>query len=133
MIILLQYGIYDLSDSRNYSVAKLQSILIIAVATAAILEMVQLVLPISEVLSTGFLGIILALGIGWEEKTFHGVATNPRSVAEILSDSKWASPEIEIAENAYKNFNISLAVFLLVTVFLAYVMDVSNVLIDNLG
>tara|TARA_Y100001954_G_scaffold85463_1_gene93678 strand:- start:1424 stop:2506 length:1083 start_codon:yes stop_codon:yes gene_type:complete len=133
MIILLQYGIYDLSDSRNYSVAKLQSILIIAVATAALLEMVQLVLPISEVLSAGFLGIILALGIGWEEKTFHGVATNPRSVTEILTGSKWASPEIEIAENAYKNFNISLAVFLLLSVFLAYVMDVSNVLIDNLS
>jgi hypothetical protein len=133
MIILLQYGIYDLSDSRNYSVAKLQSILIIAVATAALLEMVQLVLPISEVLSAGFLGIILALGIGWEERTFHGVATNPRSVTEMLSESEWACPEIGISQNAYKNFNLTLAIFLLVTVFLAYVVDVSNVLIDGMG
>ena len=132
MIILIQYGIYDLSDSWNYRVAKLQSIIIIAVATAALLEMVQLVLPISEVLSAGFLGIILALGIGWEEKTFHGVATNPRSVADILSDSEWDAPGMEIPSNAYNNFNLSIAIFLLITLFLAYVVDVSNILLDGM-
>ena len=132
MIILIQYGIYDLSDSWNYRVAKLQSIIIIAVATAALLEMVQLVLPISEVLSAGFLGIILALGIGWEEKTFHGVATNPRSVAEILSESEWGAPKMEIPNNAYKNFNLSIAIFLLVTLFLAYVVDISYILLDGM-
>ena len=110
----------------------MQSIIIIAVATAALLEMVQLVLPISEVLSAGFLGIILALGIGWEEKTFHGVATNPSSVAEILSESEWDAPKMEIPNNAYKNFNLSIAIFLLVTLFLAYVVDISNILLDGM-
>ncbi|MAH98350.1 MAG: hypothetical protein CMA12_03225 [Euryarchaeota archaeon] len=129
MIILLQYGIYDLSDSRNYAVAKTQSILIIVIATAALMEMVQLVLPIDQTLSAGFLGIFIALGLGWEERTFHGVATNPRRVSQMLSGSEWDAPEIDISERAYNSFNISLAIFVFLSIFLAYVVDVSNVLV----
>ncbi len=129
MIILLQYGIYDLSDSRNYGVAKTQSILIIVIATAALMEMVQLVLPIDQTLSAGFLGIFIALGLGWEERTFHGVATNPRRVSQMLSGSEWDAPEIDISERAYNSFNISLAIFVFLSIFLAYVVDVSNVLV----
>lgn len=51
----------------------------------------------------------------------------------MLSESEWACPEIGISQNAYKNFNLTLAIFLLVTVFLAYVVDVSNVLVDGMG
>ena len=133
MIILIQYGIYDLGEKRNYAIAKTQAILIIVIATAALMEMVQLVLPIDQTLSAGILGIFIALGLGWEERTFHGVATNPRRVSEILSGSEWDAPEISIPERAYKNFNISLAIFVLLSIFLAYVVDISNVLLDNVS
>ena len=133
MIILIQYGIYDLGEKRNYAIAKTQAILIIVIATAALMEMVQLVLPIDQTLSAGILGIFIALGLGWEERTFHGVATNPRRVSEILSGSEWDSPEIPIPERAYNNFNVSLAIFVLLSIFLAYVVDISNVLLDNVS
>ena len=133
MIILIQYGIYDLGEKRNYAIAKTQAILIIVIATAALMEMVQLVLPIDQTLSAGILGIFIALGLGWEERTFHGVATNPRRVSEILSGSEWDAPEIPIPERAYNNFNVSLAIFVLLSVFLAYVVDISNVLLDNVS
>ena len=133
MIILIQYGIYDLGDKRNYAIAKTQAILIIVIATAALMEMVQLVLPIAQTLSAGILGIFIALGLGWEERTFHGVATNPRRVSEILSGSDWDAPEISIPERAYNNFNVSLAIFVLLSIFLAYVVDISNVLLDNVS
>ena len=133
MIILIQYGIYDLGDKRNYAIAKTQAILIIVIATAALMEMVQLVLPIDQTLSAGILGIFIALGLGWEERTFHGVATNPRRVSEILSGSEWDAPEIPIPERAYNNFNVSLAIFVLLSIFLAYVVDISNVLLDNVS
>ena len=133
MIILIQYGIYDLGDKSNYAIAKTQSILIIVIATAALMEMVQLVLPIDQTLSAGILGIFIALGLGWEERTFHGVATNPRRVSEILSGSEWDAPEITIPERAYNNFNLSLAIFVLLSIFLAYVVDISNVLLDNVS
>ena len=68
MIILIQYGIYDLGEKRNYAIAKTQAILIIVIATAALMEMVQLVLPIDQTLSAGILGIFIALGLGWERK-----------------------------------------------------------------
>jgi hypothetical protein len=133
MIILIQYGIYDLGEKRNYAIAKTQAILIIVIATAALMEMVQLVLPIDQTLSAGILGIFIALGLGWEERTFHGVATNPRRVSEILSGSEWDAPEIPIPERAYNNFNVSLAIFVLLSIFLAYVVDISNVLLDNVS
>ena len=133
MIILIQYGIYDLGEKRNYAIAKTQAILIIVIATAALMEMVQLVLPIDQTLSAGILGIFIALGLGWEERTFHGVATNLRRVSEILSGSEWDSPEIPIPERAYNNFNVSLAIFVLLSIFLAYVVDISNVVLDNVS
>ena len=133
MIILIQYGIYDLGEKRNYAIAKTQAILIIVIATAALMEMVQLVLPIDQTLSAGILGIFIALGLGWEERTFHGVATNPRRVSEILSGSEWDAPEIPIPERAFNNFNVSLAIFVLLSIFLAYVVDISNVLLENVS
>ena len=60
------------------------------------------------------------------------LATNPRSVADILSDSEWDAPGMEIPNNAYNNFNLSIAIFLLITLFLAYVVDVSNILLDGM-
>ena len=39
---------------------------------------------------------------------------------------------MEIPNNAYNNFNLSIAIFLLITLFLAYVVDVSNILLDGM-
>ena len=49
-----------------------------------------------------------------------------------LFDSEWDAPKMEIPNNAYNNFNLSIAIFLLVTLLLAYVVDVSNILLDGM-
>ena len=47
----------------------------------------------------------------------------------MVAGSEWDAPEIGISDRAYNSFNLSLAIFVLLSVFLAYVVDVSNVLV----
>ena len=130
--ILISLGLVDLSSERSMMVAKGLAVILIVVATAALLEMVQLVIPVSQVLSAGLLGIVVAVGIGWEERTFVKIVDSRISIDELLDGTGWEAPDLEISESAFKSANITMLVYFLTLMLLSYIIHISDNFINTL-
>jgi hypothetical protein len=130
--ILISLGLVDLSSERNMRISKGLAVILIVVATAALLEMVQFVIPVSQVLSAGLLGIVVAIGIGWEERTFVKIVDSRVSLDELLGGTGWEAPDLEISERAFKSANIAMFVYFLILILLSYIIHISDNFINTL-
>tara|TARA_B100001250_G_C19797964_1_gene789682 strand:- start:1561 stop:2478 length:918 start_codon:yes stop_codon:yes gene_type:complete len=130
--ILLSFGLIDVSSKGNLRIAKGMAVILIVVATAALLEMVQFIIPLSEVLSAGLLGIVVAIGIGWEERAFDMVIDTRVEIEELLQGTGFESPEITIPESTFASGNISMIVYFLILMLLSYIIHISNNFVNTL-
>ena len=130
--LLISLGLVDLSSERNKRISKGLAVILIVVATAALLEMVQFVIPVSEVLSAGLLGIVVAVGIGWEERAYSRMVDSRTSINDILEGSGWEAPDMKISEKIFKTANISMVVYFLILMLLSYIIHISNNFINTL-
>jgi hypothetical protein len=130
--LLISLGLVDLSSERNKRISKGLAVILIVVATAALLEMVQFVIPVSEVLSAGLLGIVVAVGIGWEERAYSKMVDSRTSINDILEGSGWEAPDMKISEKIFKTANISMVVYFLILMLLSYIIHISNNFINTL-
>ncbi len=76
LLLLFRFGLIRIED-RNRSLSKTMSIILIVVASSAIIEIIQSLIPITELVSAGILGLAIAFAIGWEERLFNLLVSNP--------------------------------------------------------
>jgi len=119
MYILLKFGLFDINDETK-PMAKMMSIILIVVATSAILELVQAVIPINQMISAALLGIIIAFGIGWEEKSFNNLVSNQAPLRDGV-DKKWF-PEISIPRKYINRIDLACLVYCLISLLVAFVI-----------
>lgn len=119
MYILLKYGFFDINDETK-PLAKLMAIILIVVATSATLELVQSIVPINQMLTAALLGVIIAFGIGWEEKSFDTLVSNPANITDYV-DKKWF-PSIELPEGLLTKIDYSYLLFIIVAVLVSLIV-----------
>jgi len=119
MYILLKYGFFDINDETK-PLAKLMAIILIVVATSATLELVQSIIPINQMLTAALLGIIIAFGIGWEEKSFDNLVANPADVRDYV-DKKWF-PSIQLPDGLMRKVDYSYLIFVIVAVLISLIV-----------
>jgi hypothetical protein len=126
MYILLKFGLFDITE-ENKSTAKIMTVILIVVATSAILELVQSIIPINQMVSAALLGIIIAFGIGWEERSFENVISN-RAKLRVDIDPKWF-PHIEQAEKITSKIDIAFAIYIILVTLISYLVWKTNMLL----
>ena len=119
MYILLKFGLFDINDETK-PMAKMMSIILIVVATSAILELVQAVIPINQMISAALLGIIIAFGIGWEEKSFNNLVSNQAPLRDGI-DKRWF-PEISIPRKYINRIDLACLVYCLIALLVAFII-----------
>jgi len=129
MYILLKYGFFDINDETK-PLAKLMAIILIVVATSATLELVQSIIPINQMLTAALLGIIIAFGIGWEEKSFDSLVANPADVRDYV-DKKWF-PSIQLPDGILRKVDYSYLIFVIVAVLISLIVWQTDGLITAL-
>lgn len=127
MYILLKFGLFDI-DEDTKPMAKLMSIILIVVATSALLELLQSILPINQMISAALLGIIIALGLGWEEKSFHRLVTNPANM-RIGLDKKWF-PELDIPRKYISRIDVACMIYCIIAVLVAFLIWKMDIIIE---
>ena len=96
------------------------AIILIVVATSATLELVQSVIPINQMITAALLGIIIAFGIGWEEKSFDTLVANPANIRDYV-DKKWF-PSMQLPDGLLKKIDYSYLIFVLVAVLISLIV-----------
>ena len=124
MFILFRYGLIRISED-NEQVGKSTSIILIVVATSALLELVQSLIPLTEMLSAGILGIAIAIGIGWEERSFQSLISDPLRFPNPTRGSYF--PEQDFDKTEYQRFDIALMVILPFLLFVSLLLHWSQV------
>ena len=124
LYILFRYGLIRISED-NEQVGKTTAIVLIVVATSALLEIVQSLIPLTEMLSAGILGIAIAFGIGWEERSFQSLISNPLRFPIRTRGTYF--PEIEFDKMEYLRLDKAMMVILPFFGFVAFLLHWSKV------
>jgi len=66
--ILIQYQLIDTSSTENRNLLRVMILLLLLIISSAFIELLQSMIPISQMLTAAFLAIGVAFFIGWEEK-----------------------------------------------------------------
>ena len=96
-------------------------IILIVITSSALLELLQAILPINEMFTAVFLGILVALGIGWEEKSFESLMNASKQMRKGL-DARWF-PEFPVPKSMYNQLDrmmAALIIFILLVSFLIW-------------
>jgi len=119
MYILLKYGFFDVNEETRPT-AKLMTIILIVVATSAVLELIQSIIPINQMLTAALLGIIIAFGIGWEERSFDGLVANPANIRDYI-DKKWF-PSVALPDGFLRKLDYSFLIFILICILVSLIV-----------
>lgn len=124
LYILFRYGLIRISED-NEQVGKATAIVLIVVATSALLEIVQSLIPLTEMLSAGILGIAIAFGIGWEERSFQSLISNPLRFPLRTRGAYF--PELAFDKSEYYKLDKALTAILIFFGFVAFILHWSQV------
>ncbi|MBL73149.1 MAG: hypothetical protein CMB41_08390 [Euryarchaeota archaeon] len=129
MYVILRYGLFDTSEEMKPK-AKLMVIILIVIATSALLELVQALVPMNEMFSAAALGVLVAFGIGWEERSFERLLNASKQMRKGL-DARWF-PEFPIERKFFFRFDRFMAIVLLFFILIAFVQWQTNAWYDML-
>lgn len=124
LYILFRFGLVRISED-NQHIGKTMSIVLIVVATSALLEIIQSLMPLTEMLSAGILGVAIAFGIGWEERSFQSLISNPLRFP--LRTKGGYFPEIKFEKAEYNRLDRFMAVVIVFSMILALILELSSV------
>ena len=127
MYILLRFNLIEINEETKPQ-AKTMSIVLIVVATSAILELVQSIIPINQMISAALLGILIALGLGWEEKSFQSLVSNPAQFRKNI-DNRWF-PDLDIPRQNIGRIEIACLIYSLVSLLISYYVWEFNVIME---
>ena len=123
MYVILRYGLFDTSDDMKPK-AKLMVVILIVVATSALLELVQALVPLNEMFSAAALGILVAFGIGWEERSFDNLVNASKQMRDGL-EAHWF-PALAIERTLFRRFDRIMTVVILFFILIAFVQWQTN-------
>ena len=124
LYIFFRYGLIRISED-NEQVGKATAIVLIVVATSALLEIIQSLIPLTEMLSAGILGIAIAFGIGWEERSFQSLISNPLRFPLRTKGAYF--PELTFDKSEYYKLDKAMTAILIFFGFVAFILHWSQV------
>ena len=125
--IMLRYGLFDTTDEMKPK-AKLMVIILIVIATSALLELIQAILPLNEMFTAVLLGVLVAFGIGWEEKSFDKLTNASKHMREGL-DVRWF-PDFTISKHTFTMIDRSMTIMLVFVAALSLLVWQTDVFYD---
>ena len=123
LYIFFHYGLIRISED-NEQVGKTMAIVLIVVATSALLEIIQSLIPLTEMLSAGVLGVAIAFGIGWEERSFQTLISNPLRFPIRVRGSYF--PELEFERNEFQALNKAMMAMISFMLVVAFILHLSE-------
>lgn len=123
LYILFHYGLIRISE-ENEQVGKTMAIVLIVVATSALLEIIQSLIPLTEMLSAGILGVAIAFGIGWEERSFQSLVSNPLRFP--LRAKGLYFPDLSFEKQDFQALNKGLLVMISFMLGVAFILHLSE-------
>ena len=122
MFIILNYNIVDTDTNQSKVITRIMVLLLLLVATSSLIEMIQIVLPIPEMVTSALFAGGVVLFIGWEEKIMNKMITDKsNSVQAIKSIMLLNNPDIDTKD--YRVFSVAIISLIIYGLLLSVLFD----------
>ena len=96
MYIILNFDIIDSRSSENSWMSRIIVILMLLIVTSSMIELLQSFLPVSEMVSSAILAMVVAIFIGWEERIMLKLVEEGESISKkLISLDELNIPDME--------------------------------------
>ncbi len=120
MYVLLNFDVIDSASEENRWMTRIIVILMLLIVSSTMIELLQSFLPVSQMISSAILAMIVAIFIGWEERIMQKLIEQGESISKKLSSLKEINkPDLDVKElEAFSKTMWSLLAFIVVLCFL---------------
>ncbi len=122
MYIILNYNIVDTETAESKTITRIMVLLLLLVATSSLIEMIQIVLPIPEMITSAIFAAGVVLFIGWEEKIMDKMIKHKSNAVETI-DSIISMNKPLIEESDYRMFSLVIFSLIIYGLLLAVLFD----------
>ena len=107
MFVMLNYNLVDTETGSGSVIGRTTVLLLLLVTSSTIIELIQLILPVPEMITSAvFAGAVVAF-IGWEEKIMKQLISKSKNIAESISEIS-PIPDYKISEGEFRFFSFSM-------------------------
>ena len=122
MFILLNYNMVDTGKEGSQVITRMMVLLLILVATSSIIEMIQIILPIPEMLTSALFAGGVVVFIGWEERIMNQIITETSSAEKSLRKLVPLA-KIRIPEGEYRFFSLAMVAMITYAILISLLFD----------
>ena len=122
MFILLNYNMVDTDAEGSKMITRIMVLLLILVATSSLIEMIQIILPIPEMITSALFAAGVVVFIGWEERIMDQIITETSSAAESVKNLVEVST-ISVSEGEYRFFSMAMICLISYCLLIAILLD----------
>ena len=122
MFIILNYDLVDTKSKFSKAVTRIMVLLLLLVATSSIIEMIQIVLPIPEMVTSALFASGVVLFIGWEEKIMDKMMTGSQSAVKCVNNIL-PIKNSKINDKQFQIFSITVMCLVVYGLLLAVLFD----------
>ena len=122
MFILLNYNMVDTDAEGSKMITRIMVLLLILVATSSIIEMIQIILPIPEMITSALFAAGVVVFIGWEERIMDQIITETSSAAESVKELVGVN-EVAVSEGEFRFFSMAMIFVIIYAVLISLLFD----------
>jgi hypothetical protein len=126
MFIVLNYNMVDTDAEGSKLITRIMVLLLILVATSSIIEMIQIILPIPEMITSALFAAGVVVFIGWEERIMDQIITETSSAADSVKKLVGVA-RIEISEGEFRFFSMSMIFLVVYAVLISLLFDAMGI------
>lgn len=105
MYVILNFDLIDTTNNeRSENITRFMVLMLLVIATSSVIELIQLLLPISDVVTSAMFGIGIIAFIGWEERITSKLMIAEHSISTAVEESGVFVGNHEIDDNMAKLF-----------------------------
>ncbi len=126
MYVMLKYNIVETDSGTGRIIGRTTGLLLILVTSSTLIELIQLILPVPEMITSAVFAAGVVAFIGWEEKFMSQLTSGSKSVSESIR-SVATMPKFNIAESEYRFFSMSMMVLCAYAFVISFLFDVIGI------
>ena len=119
MYLLLHFDVIDSEAEQNQWMTRIIVILMLLIVSSTMIELLQSFLPVSSMISSAILAMVVAIFIGWEERIMNTLIGEGESISKKLASLNELH-EPDISEGEIQLFSKSMAVLTAIIIILCF-------------
>tara|TARA_Y100000768_G_C23975751_1_gene682965 strand:- start:828 stop:2150 length:1323 start_codon:yes stop_codon:yes gene_type:complete len=119
MYILLHFDVIDSEAEQNRWMTRIIVILMLLIVSSTMIELLQSFLPVSSMISSAILAMVVAIFIGWEERIMNTLIAEGESISKKLA-SLDELHEPDISDNDLQLFSKSMGALTVIIIVLCF-------------